>query len=165
MFGREPIRLGSTSHLRCADTYSPTGFDCHKSSREAALNRRYVSLKLLGNSSDATQPTRLTDSPALREVLGTHVKQRFGCRATYAFDYSHYREVNSGEKERSSAVIINSRTRGRLTRWRSRRRCLRCMALFGDNYAKSPRTFHQGVEGLFERLCGAHTSCPAIGSV
>ena len=109
---------------------------------------------------------------ALREVLGTHVKQAGSVVApTYLrFDYSHYQPLTAAEKEEIERlvnyhILRNERVE---TDEMAIEEAMRsgAMALFGEKYGEKVRVLSiKGVEGIFSKeLCGG-THVRATGDI
>src|SRR5688572_4732721 len=99
---------------------------------------------------------------ALREVLGTHVKQAGSVVApTYLrFDYSHYQPLTQAEKEEIERLVNYHILRNEpvQTAEMAIEEAMRsgAMALFGEKYGEKVRVLSiNGLEGIFSKeLCG-----------
>jgi len=110
--------------------------------------------------------------PALREVLGTHVKQPAGCRATYLrFDFTHLSAVDESEiaeiEAFSPTTTFCATSRCRPTSWPLKKRCAQgAMALFGEKYGeKVARAFIPGAEEFFRESFAPATHVRATGDI
>jgi alanyl-tRNA synthetase len=109
---------------------------------------------------------------ALREVLGTHVKQAGSVVApTYLrFDYSHYQPLTQAEKEEVERLVNNHILRNEpvQTDEMAIEEAMRsgAMALFGEKYGEKVRVLSiNGLEGVFSKeLCGG-THVRATGDI
>jgi alanyl-tRNA synthetase len=109
---------------------------------------------------------------ALREVLGTHVKQAGSVVApTYLrFDFSHYQPLTAEEKEEIERLVNYHILRNEpvQTDEMAIEEAMRsgAMALFGEKYGERVRVLSiKGVEGIFSReLCGG-THVRATGDI
>ena len=99
---------------------------------------------------------------ALREVLGTHVKQAGSVVAPnyLRFDYSHYRPLTQAEKEEIERLVNYHILRNELvqTDEMAIEEAMHsgAMALFGEKYGEKVRVLSiKGLEGVFSKeLCG-----------
>ncbi|HKS08092.1 MAG TPA: alanine--tRNA ligase [Pyrinomonadaceae bacterium] len=109
---------------------------------------------------------------ALREVLGTHVKQAGSVVApTYLrFDYSHYQPLTQAEKEEIERLVNYHILRNEpvQTDEMAIEEAMRsgAMALFGEKYGEKVRVLSiDGLEGVFSKeLCGG-THVRATGDI
>jgi alanyl-tRNA synthetase len=109
---------------------------------------------------------------ALREVLGTHVKQAGSVVApTYLrFDFSHYKPLTQNEKEEIERLVNYHILRNEpvQTDEMAIEEAMRsgAMALFGEKYGEKVRVLSiKGVEGIFSKeLCGG-THVRATGDI
>ncbi len=109
---------------------------------------------------------------ALREVLGTHVKQAGSVVApTYLrFDFSHYQPLTQAEKEEIERLVNYHILRNEpvQTDEMAIEEAMRsgAMALFGEKYGEKVRVLSiKGVEGIFSKeLCGG-THVRATGDI
>ena len=109
---------------------------------------------------------------ALREVLGTHVKQAGSVVApTYLrFDFTHYQPLTAAEKEEIERLVNNHILRNEpvQTDEMAIEEAMRsgAMALFGEKYGEKVRVLSiKGVEGIFSKeLCGG-THVRATGDI
>ncbi|HZN01211.1 MAG TPA: DHHA1 domain-containing protein, partial [Pyrinomonadaceae bacterium] len=160
------------------DTYSPAqGLIVHKIKVEKGSLKvgDTVSAEVDVEKRDATRrnhtATHLMHA-ALREVLGTHVKQAGSVVApTYLrFDFTHYQPLTAAEKEEIERlvnyhILRNERVQ---TDEMAIEEAMRsgAMALFGEKYGEKVRVLSiQGVEGIFSKeLCGG-THVRATGDI
>jgi alanyl-tRNA synthetase len=167
---------GEGAQIRVIDTFSPvTGLILHKSKIEKgslAVGDK-VSARVDVQKRDATRrnhtATHLVHA-ALREVLGTHVKQAGSVVAPnyLRFDYAHYqplteaqiieiedlvnRYILQNEPVNTNIMAIEEAMRGG------------AMALFGEKYGADVRVLSIG-DGIFSReLCGG-THVRATGDI
>ena len=160
------------------DTYSPVpGVIVHKVQIvEGSLKvGDVVSAEVDVKKRDATRrnhtATHLMHA-ALREVLGTHVKQAGSVVApTYLrFDFSHYQPLTSEEKEEIERLVNYHILRNEpvQTDEMAIEEAMRsgAMALFGEKYGERVRVLSiKGLEGVFSReLCGG-THVRATGDI
>ena len=109
---------------------------------------------------------------ALREVLGTHVKQAGSVVAPnyLRFDFSHYQPLTPAEKEEIERLVNYQILRNEpvQTDEMAVEEAMRsgAMALFGEKYGERVRVLSiKGVEGIFSReLCGG-THVRATGDI
>jgi alanyl-tRNA synthetase len=109
---------------------------------------------------------------ALREVLGTHVKQAGSVVApTYLrFDFSHYQPLTQSEKEEIERLVNYHILRNEPVQTDEMviEEAMRsgAMALFGEKYGEKVRVLSiKGVEGIFSKeLCGG-THVKATGDI
>jgi alanyl-tRNA synthetase len=109
---------------------------------------------------------------ALREVLGTHVKQAGSVVApTYLrFDFSHYQPLTAAEKEEIERLVNYHILRNEPVQTDEMQieEAMRsgAMALFGEKYGERVRVLSiKGIEGIFSReLCGG-THVRATGDI
>jgi alanyl-tRNA synthetase len=160
------------------DTYSPvSGLIIHKVKveRGALQVGDLVSAEVDLEKRDATRrnhtATHLMHA-ALREVLGTHVKQAGSVVApTYLrFDFSHYQPLTQAEKEEVERLVNYHILRNEpvQTDEMAIEEAMRsgAMALFGEKYGEKVRVLSiKGVEGIFSKeLCGG-THVRATGDI
>jgi alanyl-tRNA synthetase len=163
---------------RVFDTYSPAqGLIVHKIRVErGVLNAGdVVAAEVDVEKRDATRrnhtATHLMHA-ALREVLGTHVKQAGSVVApTYLrFDYSHYQPLTQAEKEEIERLVNYHILRNEPVRTDEMaiEEAMRsgAMALFGEKYGEKVRVLSiNGLEGIFSKeLCGG-THVRATGDI
>ena len=173
------LLIGPTqAYAAVTDTYSPVpGLIVHKVKVEkASLNvGDVVSAEVDVEKRDATRrnhtATHLMHA-ALREVLGTHVKQAGSVVApTYLrFDFTHYQPLTAAEKEEIERlvnyhILRNERVQ---TDEMAIDEAMRsgAMALFGEKYGDKVRVLSiNGLEGIFSKeLCGG-THARATGDI
>src|SRR4029078_265565 len=160
------------------DTYSPAqGLIVHKIKVDKGSLKAgdTVSAQVDVEKRDATRrnhtATHLMHA-ALREVLGTHVKQAGSVVAPsyLRFDFTHYQPLTAAEKEeierlvnyhilRNEPVQTDEMAIEEATRSRA-------MAVFGEKYGEKVRVLSiEGVEGIFSKeLCGG-THVRATGDI
>jgi alanyl-tRNA synthetase len=164
--------------LTVLDTFSPAqGLVVHKVKVDKGeLNVNDVVLAQVDvEKRDATRrnhtATHLMHA-ALREVLGTHVKQAGSVVApTYLrFDFTHYQPLTPTEKEEIERLVNYHilRNESVQTDEMAIEEAMRsgAMALFGEKYGEKVRVLSiQGVEGIFSKeLCGG-THVRATGDI
>ncbi|HKY44619.1 MAG TPA: alanine--tRNA ligase [Pyrinomonadaceae bacterium] len=160
------------------DTYSPAqGLIVHKVRVEKGSLKvgDVVSAEVDVEKRDATRrnhtATHLMHA-ALREVLGTHVKQAGSvvAPAYLRFDFTHYQPLTAAEKEEIERlvnyhILRNERVQ---TDEMAVEEAMRsgAMALFGEKYGEKVRVLSiKGVEGIFSKeLCGG-THVRATGDI
>jgi alanyl-tRNA synthetase len=160
------------------DTYSPAqGLIVHKIRVEKGTLKTgdIVAAEVDVEKRDATRrnhtATHLMHA-ALREVLGTHVKQAGSVVApTYLrFDFSHYQPLTAAEKEEVERLVNHHILRNEpvQTDEMAIEEAMRsgAMALFGEKYGEKVRVLSiKGAEGIFSReLCGG-THVRATGDI
>jgi len=160
------------------DTYSPAqGIVVHKIRVERGVLNvgDVVSAEVDVEKRDATRrnhtATHLMHA-ALREVLGTHVKQAGSVVAPnyLRFDYSHYQPLTQAEKEEIERLVNYHILRNEpvQTDEMAIEEAMRsgAMALFGEKYGEKVRVLSiKGLEGVFSReLCGG-THVRATGDI
>jgi len=160
------------------DTYSPAqGLIVHKIKVEwgSLWAGSTVTAQVDVDKRDATRrnhtATHLMHA-ALREVLGTHVKQAGSVVApTYLrFDFSHYQPLTNDEKEEIERLVNYHILRNEpvQTDEMAIEEAMRsgAMALFGEKYGEKVRVLSiKGVEGIFSKeLCGG-THVRATGDI
>ena len=163
---------------KVVDTYSPVqGVIVHKvEMQEGSFNvGDIVAAEVDVEKRDATRrnhtATHLMHA-ALREVLGTHVKQAGSVVApTYLrFDYSHYQPLTAEEKEEIERLVNYHILRNELVQTDEMAidEAMRsgAMALFGEKYGERVRVLSiKGAEDIFSReLCGG-THVRATGDI
>jgi alanyl-tRNA synthetase len=173
------LLLGPTQELATvSDTFSPAqGLIVHKVKVEKGALKvdDTVSAEVDVEKRDATRrnhtATHLMHA-ALREVLGTHVKQAGSVVAPMylRFDFTHYQPLTAAEKEEierlvNYQILRNERVQ---TDEMAVEEAMRsgAMALFGEKYGEKVRVLSiQGAEGIFSReLCGG-THVRATGDI
>jgi alanyl-tRNA synthetase len=173
------LLLGPTQELATvSDTFSPAqGLVVHKVKVEKGVLKvgDTVSAEVDVEKRDATRrnhtATHLMHA-ALREVLGTHVKQAGSVVAPMylRFDFTHYQPLTAAEKEEierlvNYQILRNERVQ---TDEMAIEEAMRsgAMALFGEKYGEKVRVLSiQGAEGIFSReLCGG-THVRATGDI
>jgi alanyl-tRNA synthetase len=173
------LLVGPTGTLaNVLDTYSPAqGLIVHKVRVDkGALNVcDVVSAEVDVEKRDATRrnhtATHLMHA-ALREVLGTHVKQAGSVVApTYLrFDFTHYQPLTATEKEEIERLVNHHILRNEpvQTDEMAIEEAMRsgAMALFGEKYGEKVRVLSiNGLEGIFSKeLCGG-THVRATGDI
>jgi alanyl-tRNA synthetase len=150
------------------DTYSPVqGLIVHKVrvQKGSLMVGDVVAAKVDVEKRDATRrnhtATHLMHA-ALREVLGTHVKQAGSVVAPsyLRFDYSHYQPLTQAEKEEIERLVNYHILRNEpvQTDEMAIEEAMRsgAMALFGEKYGEKVRVLSiNGLEGIFSKeLCG-----------
>ena len=160
------------------DTYSPAqGLIAHKIQVMEGTFKvgDVVSAQVDGEKRDATRrnhtATHLMHA-ALREVLGTHVKQAGSVVAPnyLRFDFSHYQPLTAAEKEEIERLVNNYILRNEpvQTDEMAVEEAMRsgAMALFGEKYGERVRVLSiKGLEGIFSKeLCGG-THVRATGDI
>jgi alanyl-tRNA synthetase len=168
----------ATAFATVLDTYAPAqGLIVHKIRVErGTLNvGDTVSAEVDVEKRDATRrnhtATHLMHA-ALREVLGTHVKQAGSVVApTYLrFDFSHYQPLTQAEKEEIERLVNYHILRNEpvQTEEMAIEEAMRsgAMALFGEKYGEKVRVLAiKGAEGIFSKeLCGG-THVRATGDI
>ena len=173
------VLIGPTSALAVVnDTYSPAqGLIVHKVKVEKGSFNvgDIISAQVDVEKRDATRrnhtATHLMHA-ALREVLGTHVKQAGSVVApTYLrFDFTHYQPLTAAEKEEIERLVNYHILRNEpvQTDEMAIEEAMRsgAMALFGEKYGEKVRVLSiKGVEGVFSKeLCGG-THVRATGDI
>jgi len=173
------VLTGPTNALAVVnDTYSPAqGLIVHKVKVEKGSFKvgDTVSAQVDVEKRDATRrnhtATHLMHA-ALREVLGTHVKQAGSVVAPgyLRFDYSHYQPLTAAEKEEIERLVNYHILRNEpvQTDEMAIEEAMRsgAMALFGEKYGEKVRVLSiKGVEGVFSKeLCGG-THVRATGDI
>jgi alanyl-tRNA synthetase len=173
------LLVGSSGALAAVqDTYSPVaGLIVHKvQMQEGTLNvGDVVSAEVDVEKRDATRrnhtATHLMHA-ALREVLGTHVKQAGSVVAPnyLRFDFSHYQPLTAAEKEEIERLVNYHILRNEPVQTDEMQieEAMRsgAMALFGEKYGERVRVLSiKGLEGIFSReLCGG-THVRATGDI
>ncbi|HEU0252487.1 MAG TPA: alanine--tRNA ligase [Pyrinomonadaceae bacterium] len=171
--------VGPTNALALVgDTYSPVqGLIVHKVrvEKDSFKVGEVVSAEVDVEKRDATRrnhtATHLMHA-ALREVLGTHVKQAGSVVApTYLrFDYSHYQPLTAAEREEIERLVNYHILRNEpvQTDVMAIEEAMQsgAMALFGEKYGEQVRVLSiKGVEGIFSKeLCGG-THVRATGDI
>ena len=173
------VLIGPTNALAVVnDTYSPAqGLIVHKVKIEKGSFKfgDTISAQVDVEKRDATRrnhtATHLMHA-ALREVLGTHVKQAGSVVApTYLrFDFTHYQPLTAAEKEEIERLVNYHILRNEpvQTDEMAIEEAMRsgAMALFGEKYGEKVRVLSiKGVEGVFSKeLCGG-THVRATGDI
>jgi alanyl-tRNA synthetase len=173
------VIAGPTNELATVlDTYSPAqGLIVHKIKVEKGSFKvgDTVSAAVDVEKRDATRrnhtATHLMHA-ALREVLGTHVKQAGSVVApTYLrFDFTHYQPLTAAEKEEIERLVNYHILRNEpvQTDEMAIEEAMRsdAMALFGEKYGERVRVLSiKGLEGIFSKeLCGG-THVRATGDI
>ena len=173
------VLLGQTGELAVVnDTYSPAqGLIVHKVKVEKGSLKSgdVVSAEVDVEKRDATRrnhtATHLMHA-ALREVLGTHVKQAGSVVAPgyLRFDFSHYQPLTAAEKEEIERLVNYHILRNEpvQTDEMAVEEAMRsgAMALFGEKYGEKVRVLSiNGLEGFFSKeLCGG-THVRATGDI
>ncbi|HJT67658.1 MAG TPA: alanine--tRNA ligase [Pyrinomonadaceae bacterium] len=164
--------------IRVLDTYAPvSGLIVHKVRIERGVINvgDVVAAEVDVEKRDATRrnhtATHLMHA-ALREVLGTHVKQAGSVVApTYLrFDFTHYQPLTQAEKEEVERLVNYHILRNEpvQTDEMAIEEAMRsgAMALFGEKYGEKVRVLSiPGLEGVFSKeLCGG-THVRATGDI
>ncbi|HEY4422724.1 MAG TPA: alanine--tRNA ligase [Pyrinomonadaceae bacterium] len=173
------VIVGPTNELATVlDTYSPAqGLIVHKIKVEQGSFKvgDTVSADVDVEKRDATRrnhtATHLMHA-ALREVLGTHVKQAGSvvAPAYLRFDFTHYQPLTAAEKEEIERLVNYHILRNEpvQTDEMAIEEAMRsgAMALFGEKYGGRVRVLSiDGVEGIFSKeLCGG-THVRATGDI
>ena len=173
------VVLGSTGALAVVnDTYSPAqGLIVHKIRVEKGSFKvgDIVSAEVDVEKRDATRrnhtATHLMHA-ALREVLGSHVKQAGSVVAPnyLRFDYSHYQPLSAAEREEIERLVNYHILRNEpvQTDVMAIEEAMHsgAMALFGEKYGEQVRVLSiKGLEGIFSKeLCGG-THVRATGDI
>ncbi|HEX7333515.1 MAG TPA: alanine--tRNA ligase [Pyrinomonadaceae bacterium] len=173
------LLIGTSGALaNVLDTYSPAqGLIVHKVKVDkGAFNvGDVISAEVDVEKRDATRrnhtATHLMHA-ALREVLGTHVKQAGSVVApTYLrFDFTHYQPLTAAEKEEIERLVNYHILRNEpvQTDEMAIEEAMRsgAMALFGEKYGEKVRVLSiKGLEGIFSKeLCGG-THVRATGDI
>jgi len=173
------VIVGPTNELATVlDTYSPAqGLIVHKIKVEKGSFKvgDTISADVDVEKRDATRrnhtATHLMHA-ALREVLGTHVKQAGSVVApTYLrFDFTHYQPLTAVEKEEIERLVNYHILRNEpvQTDEMAIEEAMRsgAMALFGEKYGERVRVLSiKGLEGIFSKeLCGG-THVRATGDI
>ncbi len=162
------VLLKDETLVNVLDTYSPAqGLIVHKVKvqKGSLMQGDVVAAEVDVEKRDATRrnhtATHLMHA-ALREVLGTHVKQAGSVVApTYLrFDYSHYQPLTQAEKEEIERLVNYHILRNEpvQTAEMAIEEAMRsgAMALFGEKYGEKVRVLSiNGLEGIFSKeLCG-----------
>jgi alanyl-tRNA synthetase len=174
-----PAQVGGTDLIAIVeDTYSPAqGLIVHKVKVEKGTLRvgDRVTAEVDVEKRDATRrnhtATHLMHA-ALREVLGTHVKQAGSVVAPnyLRFDFSHYQPLTTSEIEEIERLVNYHILRNEpvQTDEMAVEEAMRsgAMALFGEKYGEKVRVLSiKGAEGIFSKeLCGG-THVRATGDI
>ena len=167
---------GNPARVRVLDTFAPlSGLILHKSKVETGSIRvgDKVTAVVDAEKRDATRrnhtATHLVHA-ALREVLGTHVKQAGSVVAPnyLRFDFTHYQPMNEGEiaeiEDLVNRYILENQPVN--TNVMAIEEAMRggAMALFGEKYGSDVRVLSIG-DGVFSKeLCGG-THVKATGDI
>ena len=169
---------GTNSHVTVTDTYSPVrGLIVHKVKVEKGTLKvgDVVTAEVDVEKRDATRrnhtATHLMHA-ALREVLGTHVKQAGSVVAPnyLRFDFNHYQPLTNAEIEEIERLVNYHILRNEpvQTDEMAVEEAMRsgAMALFGEKYGESVRVLSiKGAEAIFSKeLCGG-THVRATGDI
>ena len=173
------LLIGLTNELAVVlDTYAPVqGLIVHKLKVDKGSFKAgdVVSAEVDVEKRDATRrnhtATHLMHA-ALREVLGTHVKQAGSVVAPnyLRFDFSHYQPLTAAEKEEIERLVNYYILRNEPVRTDEMQidEAMRsgAMALFGEKYGERVRVLSiKGLEGIFSKeLCGG-THVRATGDI
>ena len=155
-----------TVNVRVFDTFAPIqGISLHKSKIEKGVLRvgDVVTAKIDDVRRDAIRRnhtgTHLVHS-ALREVLGTHVKQAGSVVAPdyLRFDFSHYQPISTEELNQiedlvAREVLKNSRMETKVMSIDEAKKT-GAMALFGEKYGSDVRVVYVGDGEFSKELCG-----------
>jgi alanyl-tRNA synthetase len=174
-----PAHAGGTDFIAAVvDTYSPAqGLIVHKVKVEKGILKvgDVVTAEVDVEKREATRrnhtATHLMHA-ALREVLGTHVKQAGSVVAPnyLRFDFSHYQPLTQSEIEEIERLVNYHILRNEpvQTDEMAVEEAMRsgAMALFGEKYGESVRVLSiKGAEGIFSKeLCGG-THVRATGDI
>jgi alanyl-tRNA synthetase len=153
-------------NVKIFDTFAPIqGITLHKSKVEKGVLRvgDTVTAKIDDVRRDAIRRnhtgTHLVHS-ALREVLGTHVKQAGSVVAPdyLRFDFSHYQPISAEEFKQieelvSREILKNSRMETRVMSIDDAKKT-GAMALFGEKYGSDVRVVYVGDGEFSKELCG-----------
>jgi alanyl-tRNA synthetase len=173
------LLVGLTNELAVVnDTYAPVqGLIVHKIKVDKGSFKTgdVISAEVDVEKRDATRrnhtATHLMHA-ALREVLGTHVKQAGSVVAPnyLRFDYSHYQPLTAAEKEEIERLVNYHVLRNEPVQTDEMQieEAMRsgAMALFGEKYGDRVRVLSiKGLEGIFSKeLCGG-THVRATGDI
>ncbi len=173
------LLVGPTSELAVVlDTYAPAqGLIVHKIRVDKGSFKvgDVISAEVDVEKRDATRrnhtATHLMHA-ALREVLGTHVKQAGSVVAPsyLRFDFSHYQPLTAAEKEEIERLVNYYILRNEPVQTDEMQieEAMRsgAMALFGEKYGEKVRVLSiKGLEGFFSKeLCGG-THVRATGDI
>src|SRR6185295_8451466 len=173
------LLVGPTSELAAVlDTYAPVqGLIVHKIRVDKGSFKvgDVISAEVDVEKRDATRrnhtATHLMHA-ALREVLGTHVKQAGSVVAPnyLRFDFSHYQPLTAAEKEEIERLVNYHILRNEPVQTDEMQieEAMRsgAMALFGEKYGDRVRVLSiKGLEGIFSKeLCGG-THVRATGDI
>src|ERR1044071_1206488 len=173
------VIVGPTNELaNVLDTYSPAqGLIVHKIKVEKGTLKvgDIISAQVDVEKRDATRrnhtATHLMHA-ALREVLGTHVKQAGSVVAPsyLRFEFTHYQPLTAAEKEEIERLVNYHILRNEPVQTDEmaieEAMCSGAMALFGEKYGEKVRVLSiKGAEGIFSKeLCGG-THVRATGDI
>lgn len=152
--------------VRVLDTFAPIqGITLHKSKVEKGVLRvgDTVTAKIDDGRRDAIRRnhtgTHLVHS-ALREVLGTHVKQAGSVVAPnyLRFDFSHYQPISAEEFKQieelvAREILKNSEMETKVMSFDEAKKT-GAMALFGEKYGSEVRVVYVGDGEFSKELCG-----------
>lgn len=152
--------------VRVLDTFAPIqGITLHKSKVEKGVLRvgETVTAKIDDVRRDAIRRnhtgTHLVHS-ALREVLGTHVKQAGSVVAPnyLRFDFSHYQPISAEEFQQieelvAREILKNSEMETKVMSFDEAKKT-GAMALFGEKYGSEVRVVYVGDGEFSKELCG-----------
>lgn len=154
------------SNAKVFDTFAPIqGISLHKSKVEKGVLRvgDAVTAKIDDARRDSIRRnhtgTHLVHS-ALREVLGTHVKQAGSVVAPdyLRFDFSHYQPISADEFKQieelvTGEILKNSKMETKIMSLDEAKRT-GAMALFGEKYGSDVRVVYVGDGEFSKELCG-----------
>jgi alanyl-tRNA synthetase len=174
--GDTGILFHQSAHISVRDCFAPLGgIVLHKSKVERGLLRvgDVVTASVDAEKRDATRrnhtATHLVHA-ALREILGTHVKQAGSVVAPnyLRFDFTHYQALTEAEIKEIETLVNREILKNDAvnTDLMSIEEAMRsgAMALFGEKYGSSVRVLRIG-EGTFSKeLCGG-THVRATGDI
>ena len=158
--------FNNRANVKVFDTFAPiAGITLHKSKIEKGLIKvgDTVTAKVDDGRRDAIRrnhtATHLVHS-ALREVLGTHVKQAGSVVAPQflRFDFSHYQPISAKEFREienlvAREILKNSRMETRVMTFDEAKKT-GAMALFGEKYGADVRVVYVGDGEFSKELCG-----------
>lgn len=158
--------FNENSTVKVFDTFAPIqGISLHKSKIEKGVLKvgDVVTAKIDDTRRDAIRRnhtgTHLVHS-ALREVLGTHVKQAGSVVAPdyLRFDFSHYQPISAEEFKQiedlvAREILKNSRMETKVMSIDDAKKT-GAMALFGEKYGSDVRVVYVGDGEFSKELCG-----------